>query len=553
MLSVLLALTAGHSTATTIPFLTAQAKSTPTLAVPIGPSAPAGSSGAFSRQVLAVEKALAAGNFEQAAKQLAKLPTLKPTVRWNDAKVPAIRKAEFASARSKAFDLWRSLPGFSPVLASKGRIDISFEDSLPENADSLGPAGATFFISAEPNEPNVEAIIALKRGTQKVTVDASDIVNEAAYAIGAYYGLERQPGTGSVMGRTDLPNKRPLTLLPVDLELVKRNLAIVEQLRAFVRQKKKIIAAQPQLFFDPKLLTTTPTIQGKSGEMSLMIVNKGTGDLQFRIVPDCGCFTLRYVGTVKAGDTGLVSILADTSEFPAGVQKKLYLQSNDPDASLRIVPVRFDVIPRYRFLLPGQGDTVYLDQQGASAEIILALNPDAPFKPTGYFVDGLLAIVKESEWDGALMDGTEVPAFSKRIGKKYSILIGPNAPAGRNAVTLTVKTDDEILPQIRSTIYVQKGIVALPSSLYLGEIGKTPARAVFYLTRPNRPFKVTKVVSDSPRLTATVEPVGADDTYKVIVSFDGKADFGNFGATLNVQTDDSEQPTIPISVFGVIR
>jgi len=120
-------------------------------------------------------------------------------------------------------------------------------------------------------------------------------------------------------------------------------------------------------------------------------------------------------------------------------------------------------------------------------------------------------------------------------------------------MTVNVITDDPVWKELRHTLYVQRGIVALPSSLYMGELGKDPARGWFLVTRPRSPFKILGVESSSPFLKAFVENIDGGFEYRVNVVYDGRGDFGDFRATLTLVTDDKKQPRVEVPIRAVIR
>ena len=102
-------------------------------------------------------------------------------------------------------------------------------------------------------------------------------------------------------------------------------------------------------------------------------------------------------------------------------------------------------------------------------------------------------------------------------------------------------------------MFAQKGIVALPDQVYLGEISGSAKRASFLVSRPGRDFAITKITSDSTRFKASSEAVRGKWEHKVTVEFDGKATQGPLNANIVVHTDDPKQPQITVPIKAFIR
>gem|GEM_PF-6755254 len=170
----------------------------------VGPELPASTDLTFRRDVLALQEATWRLDFREAERLLAVLPNRTITISWDDTKVPADRKIEFAKARDKAIESWKELvPSLQISVVPKGRIRLSFEAELPPNADTTGPAGAVYFFSSDPDEARVEGILAQVRTAKKLQIDAKEVTNEVVYAIGVSLGLGEIAHIASPMNREE--------------------------------------------------------------------------------------------------------------------------------------------------------------------------------------------------------------------------------------------------------------------------------------------------------------------------------------------------------------
>jgi hypothetical protein len=520
----------------------------------VGPEAPSASNSAFQRTSLAVQQLLEKGEFPAAQKLARKLPHRSFKIEWDDSGVPAARKSEFGIARDSAITAWKALlPDLKVELARKGDIKIDFVPSLPPNADSPGPAGAVFFYSDAPEEPRLESVIALVRGEKKLSITPREVRNEVLFSIGSYLGLERMPRLGSAMDRREHLYDVDNRVLAFTANLAKQTLAVTDRIDQAIAKKRKLIPARPQIFVEPRKLTHGEVVQGDRVEFTCSITNRGNCPLRYRVVQDCGCIGIVSGTELDAGQTTMVRLVADTTEYPQGLDKTVFIYSNDPDEPSIQIPVHIDVTPKFRFLRRSNAPIELVTDQGLKLDVYLVLNDKSPLKPLKARIDGIAGVTEMVPWEGEIPDHELNEPSKHRKGYMITILAGPEVPPGRIPMTLAVDTDDKLFSSIRTTIYVQKGIVALPPSVYLGEMGKEPSTATFLVTRPGTKFKIQRIESGHPCLSATYELARDDWEYRVTIHYNGKADFGNLAGVLKVYTDDPKQPVIQVPVTGVVR
>lgn len=526
------------------------------LAAPnVGPVVPAGASEAFLRTALEVQSLLEAQRWTDAAKAAGLLPKPKFRITWDDAKVPIAQRGAFQKARDAAIEHWTTnLKGIQIETGSAQDVQVAFVDALPPNADSPGPAGATFFRGVGAGEPRIEAVIALHRGESRLRVTPLEVQNEVAFAIGAYLGLERTPTSQSVMGRHESPYAAASHLGNRDLRLARELLGLAETLRTMAANKVRILAARPKMALDPNRVERPPMLEGEQTSFSIQITNQGNAPLSVSLVPDCGCMAVTgSARTLEPGQTVAAPVRLDTTNFPGPFEKSIYVYSNDPDEPVRRLRVQTTVRPRYRILRDDPGRVLIVPDDGLKTEVFLAIPEEVPMKLTGARVDGIKAMVSYEEWSGERADPELGEGPKPRKGYRIRVLSGLEVPPGRVPLTLVLTTDDAVFPSIRHTLFLQRGIAALPGSVYLGEIGKSPTTATFIVTRPGQGFKITGVACDAPFLKAKVEAVREDWEYRIVLTYDGKADFGAISTTVTVRTNDPKQPTIHVPVTGRVQ
>jgi hypothetical protein len=518
------------------------------------PTVPAGSSEAFQTSVRNVVADLAAGSWALAAQGAARLPDTDVTVSLDGKLLDTEQSAEFKAAVQEAMDVWaEAMSELKVSWAAVGEtadVRFNFVPSLPEGEGGR-MQGAVHFFGGGPAEPRVEAVIALVRDTPSVRVEAADVRAEAAYAIGASLGLAGSPRPGSSMGRTDAPMRLKPVVMPDERRLARRVLELSGLLRKAAAEKRTVELGRPVAVLQPAELRLEGVRQGEPLQTSFEVSNQGDGELEYRVVPDCGCFTVGYTGTIAPGATSLVQVLADTSEFPGPFRKALYLYTNDPDTPVRRIPVESHVRPAYRFLGPATLAPVVLGESGGTVELFLAIDPDRPFKVTAVEVSGATGQAVFEPWSGQMADPELGEAATDRQGYRIRVLLAPGVGPGRVTAGVFARTDDPKTPRLQKTFQVQQGIVAMPASIYFGEF-RGAGTAHVIVSRPGRPFQVLGLETDTDFVAPSLAPYRGSD-YKLTVRIAKDAPKGRFSATVTIKTDDPGQPTVTVPVSGVVR
>lgn len=514
------------------------------------PSIPPGTTRAFQESAYLVQKKLSEGKWAEAQKALGNLPRVQIRIDWDDAAVPSERRVEFRAARDRAIRKWSDkLDGLKVVFAKPGDLKFSFTSQLPSNADSTGPAGAVFLPG---DNGSVEGILALYRSETKVSIEAREVQNEVLYGIANYLGLERTKYVRAATNRMEISYPDLHDVQTREIATVERIQTMIGQLERAIKQKVKLPLARPQLTLDTRELDAGKVNQGDIVPFTMLATNSGTGPLEIRVVADCGCFRIDYPSVVMPGESAVIKADADTLEFPGDLHKTLYIYSNDPDATLRIIPVRLRSEPAFRFLHSG-GPTLLADENGAFTTVFLTLNPARKLKLNKVSVVGAEVELKQSEWTGMMADPEMNEPEMSRTGIRFDLKIPANLPPGRTTLSLEGTTDDPLFPLLQYSFYVQRGILISPERLYLGEIKAAPMRAWIIASRPGKAFKIVKIESDNAAIRARAESLKGNDQYKIVITFNGKSEAGPLEANLKVITDDASQREIPVQVTANIR
>lgn len=521
--------------------------------LPIAPATPVGTNRSLQEAVLAVEERLERGDFDAATKALAAVPKPKMTIRWDASGIPANMRDSIAEARDAALAQWAQFfSEMKPNVVASGKADLVFKfvESLPDTEEGY-PGGAAHVFSTSPDEPRLEATVSLYRGRPKQLSSQSDFHNEVMVAMAGYVGLERTPFPGAVAFRTDQPGASRAQFTAFEMQTTKRIWELRAKLEELIAKKTKVEAARPRLQVEPLSLKLPDANQTEPVKFTIQVTNPGNAPLSFRFQPDCGCLAAHYSPVLEPGRTAVVTGFIDTVNFVGKLRHKFYVYSNDPEIPYREFPVAIDVEPLVRMVRPGPS-VLQITDQGATTDVYLIVSKAAKIELGEPRIEGLVGTVEASDWEGEL---EVLPGEPKRKVKaiRYRINLDRTPLPGRLQATLAVPTNHQILPLLRHNIFLQKGILAQPESVYLGEIPRARTAATFLVTRPGLPFKVLSATTNSPFFTAKAEAIGDGSEHRVSVEFDGKGDPGSIEVIVTIRTSDPKQPKIEVPIRGVIR
>ncbi len=511
------------------------------LAQTAAPVLPPGVSQEFGTQVIAIERMLEAGEFDKASEKLEGMPTAEVAVSWDDSGVPADMKVSFLQARDMAFATWKMVaPGVKFDVKPSGSVNFKFSDTAAQSPNGMS---LTF------KRPEAEVLIGLTRGeAYKTITSVNNVHNDVARALGAYLGVGNSPFASSVMLPKPAETQRS-RLMPQDASVAIENLKVLDALRAAAAQKVKITPTHSKAVIGDSH-DLGKMLHGEMRSFKIDVRNDGNGPLKMWLKPECGCTSLVGAQTVAPNSTTPIEVMFDTKEFDGDIVKGITFVTNDPVQPIREFKIRGNIRPMYRFLTPS-GPVAILEENGASYDIFLTFKDVKPFHIKRADLLGIPGEVTVSIWKGEMADPQRGEGVLPRAGYKMTVLIPNRIPPGRSPGTLVVQTDSPIAPRVQFTVQAQKGIVALPDELYLGEVSEAKTSRLL-VSRPGRPFNITGVESKSASFKVEVKKISADE-YALEIAYDGKAPKGDLASSLVVTTDDPKQPVVTIPIVGTAR
>ncbi|HRK22431.1 MAG TPA: DUF1573 domain-containing protein, partial [Fimbriimonadaceae bacterium] len=427
-----------------------------------------------------------------------------------------------------------------------------FTDKLPQKPEDPIPPGAVHFLSSSLDEPRVEAVVAIHRGSPPVVSDIVDVHNEVAYAMMQYYGVERSITFGSYSARSEVSVVALSRPGMGERAQVGDNIRVADSLRASVVKKERLTPARPRIQIEPAAWEGGKRNQGEIVKFGIQVTNLGNAPLSLRTVPDCTCVASLKIATLAPGETRLIPAQINLLDVTGEFDRSIMIYSNDLEKTTTRLPIRVFSKPVYR-LLPENDGLVLMPPGGAKLKVFLAVPEGIDLKPLATRMDGLEADISFRPWSGKLADpGMDEPELPRK-GYVFDINIADQLPPGRTRASFLVLTNHPIFKEIETIVSVQKGIVGLPDYVSMGEIAPAPRRSIFLLSRPKKDFEIKSVSVDSPFLTVSHEAVRDKWEYRFTVQFDGRAAPGPLRATITIQTSDAAQPTIRIPYSAMVK
>ena len=280
--------------------------------------------------------------------------------------------------------------------------------------------------------------------------------------------------------------------------------------------------------------------------------NDGDGELEISEVrPSCGCTVADYDKSIEPGGTGRITATVDTRNFKGGIAKSVRVFTNDtenPQIDLVIkanVRSQVEVDPGYvRFV------AVYGELQKESVQSIWSddqrdlkvLDAKSPYP----FVDV------------AYREATEEERNRGVAGKQWQVEVAldKDAPVGPLADFIVLTTNHPELKTVRIPIsgFVRPVMSVTPRIADFGrrEIAEPQTASLEIRNLSGTAVELREITSDVAGLEAEIEALEKGRLYKVLLTLQPGMAKGDFSGVVTITTNSSRQPTIEVSVKGVV-
>lgn len=294
-------------------------------------------------------------------------------------------------------------------------------------------------------------------------------------------------------------------------------------------------------------------MKGKPIQHAFVIRNEGAATLRItEVKPACGCTVADYDAVIEPGAAGEVRARLDTTKFKGPLAKSIQVFTNDaetPRITLVIkanVKAAVEARPGYaRFV------TVYGEEQATVTQTVWAPGRDdfeisKVVSPYSYLDVGF------SEGGG----GGEDEAAASGKEWRVEMTLDANAPTGPLADFVLVHTnlDDQRIFKIPITGFVRPVLSVTPRFADFGRLEITEPQVASLEIRNLGTSSVSlgEISTDLEGLATELEEIEAGKVYKVILTLSPGMPKGQFDGLVTIGTTSARQPTIEVSVRGVV-
>lgn len=491
---------------------------------------------------------VANGAFDQAAPRLkANAPAATPRIFADWSSVPRTERAAYRSALEQTAQHWTLALG----------TDVAFQWSpREEDADVLlffDARVATLRFSQAHLLCSSSALKLAEPGGKRLAVirislavpDGDDAHSAASAAhlfgqgLGVYLGLSATQSEEDLMGPDTHNSRVAVRPSATDVRRAKELLEIRRLLAHYAEKRVAAHAARPVATFAKTEMDAGEVWRGDNARLVFSLKNSGDAPLELEAEPNCGCVVPEFDRVIAPGKEGKITAELKTAALRGQIVKTIDVRSNDPDRPQMRLYLRATVLSVVQVLPTDTPIVALKEAQPTVKELELRVRGKEPVKIDRIQVNVPYATAETEQGAG--------PVF------KLKVRVAPEAPVGRSAFLVTIQTNSSREPQVTVTVICEKGILAVPSNVFLGAITPrtpTPVEQIVTLMKREGKFHIQKVTSDDPRLTVRVEPQQDGMQYRLIFSYMGGWSPGAVRARVVAYTDDPKQPQFEIPVMA---
>jgi len=260
----------------------------------------------------------------------------------------------------------------------------------------------------------------------------------------------------------------------------------------------------------------------------------------------CGCVTPALTKNKLApGESAVVIAYMDTRRIPqAGVTKTviIYVPFHSPtfeEVALKVTTVTRD-------------DLIMSPDVIAFGSVTRGKSPTASTKVT-FTSDANWKVTKASS-TGAFV-GVEFKEASRtgsQVTYEVTAKLAKDCPAGNWTSDINLETSNPAVAKLRIpvTVNVAAAVAATPSAVSFGDVKFGDAVEQKIVLQSTTPFKILEV-KGADGLKVKVDTDVAQASHTVVIEASSKGP-GGFTGTLEIVTDNKEQPTIIVPVTGKV-
>ena len=320
-------------------------------------------------------------------------------------------------------------------------------------------------------------------------------------------------------------------------------------------------SASPRITLVEPLKDFGTVPKGEKLDWNFAVKNTGAADLHILAVrPACGCTVAEYDKVIKPGETGRISAHVDTTTFSGPTSKGITVETNDP-ANPSVQLTIHAIVKPYVEAFPAGFLRYNIIQGDAEVKsVVLYTEETEPFEIVRAEVPGDYVKVDVVKVE----DANRVAAKGRPEQPQYRLdvtLGGPTAKVGPIAERIKVVTTSKNQPEYMLNLsgVVRPSYRVVPQVLNFGEVSAEESEAVQNIVissnslKAPQEFKVTKVESGSPFVTAEAKPTELPGEYQITVKVAKNAKAGALDSNLKIFTTDVANPVFTLPVKGMIK
>jgi predicted Zn-dependent protease len=501
--------------------------------------------------------ALSRGQFDQAAAQIKPLlppPAIQVWVDW--APVPRADRAAWRQAVQQAVHEWNlGLNGELRFQLTPQEEAADLRLFFDKNVAQIRLGQAQLVCSEERMETGggsvlrraAQARIALNVPYTEETHSAASIGHLAGQALGIYLGLAPSPNIEDLMGPDTHTQAVPLKPSGQNLQMVRQIQQARRQLLDYAARRVEVYLPKAVLTVDRSEIDAGDVQRGDNAHYVFNLKNTGDAPLEIEAKPNCGCTVANYDKVIPPGGEGKIEADMHTAGFRGRVLKLIDVSSNDlekPKMSLHLLANVLSVVQ----VLPAETLVIPLKADGPTVK-------ELEIRTAGKEPVEINRVTCGVPYAEAKLD--PMPAGNGE-GRAYklTLTIRPEAPRGRSAFLVTAFTSSPREPQVNITAICDKGILAVPMSIFMGAITPStvlPLTQYVTLMKSDGEFHLRKVVNDDPHLEIQQETLKEGAQYRLTVRYKGGWPTGMVRSKITVETDDPQQPRVEIPVLASVQ
>ncbi|MCC6443122.1 MAG: DUF1573 domain-containing protein [Armatimonadetes bacterium] len=410
--------------------------------------------------------------------------------------------------------------------------DVSF--NFPPEGQAAFPERRIAWARIAVNQPYLGSVHA-----------APSLAHLAGQSLGSYLGLAETLEASDLMGPDTHTASVAVRPSESDLKRVRELQAIREKLMDFARKRAAVSVPRPVMEMAKSEIDVGDVWVGDNAPFSFPVKNAGDAPLEIDARSTCGCIVARSGRAIAPGAEDAITGEIRTAGYRGKLEKTIEVRANDPTRPRASLSLSVNILSVVH-IEPSENLSFSLkDTEPTSKELTLTVRGTEPVE-----INRVSCSVPYAT--------AELQSLPSDSGKAYRVVVTvrSEAPVGRIPFMVTAFTTSRREPQIPIYALCEKGIMAVPVSVYMGNITsatRLPVTQILTLIKKEGAFHIRQVTSSDANLQTEMETLRDGSQYRISVTYNGgwQAD-ASIRSMVIVETDDPRQPRIEIPVIASV-